>query len=329
MANIILTNECQRNCQYCFASKDKDRNEDFTVENFDKVINLLSTGPKLINLLGGEPTLHENFNLFLDKLLKDEFQVQVFTNGMLDEDKLNKLISVIDSNSINKDQLYFCVNINEEKYRSEDEDKLTRHFLKHMSSLAYPSFNIFEKEAKLDFLIDLVKEYDLDPLIKLGLGLPGGDKHLPLKDYREVGLKILEFSDKVKANDIGIIFDCGFPLCLFTLSEVSRLNSNPLNDLMFYCGTPLDIHPDMTATNCYPLAHLHKVSLDKFDKFEDLYHYFKYTFKCDVGLYEECTSCELFKKLCFSGCKGLYLKEKKEDNGQNIKKQTAGTWSRK
>lgn len=326
MANIILTSKCQRNCQYCFASEDKG--DDFTIENFNKVVNLLSTGPKLVNLLGGEPTLHKDFNLFLDILLKQDFQVQVFTNGMVEEHILDKTIDVIDSNSIKEDQLYFCVNVNEKKYRSEDEDKLTKQFFKRLNKLTYPSFNIFEKEASLDFLVGLVKEYDLDPIIKLGLGLPGGDKHLPLKDYREVGLKILNFSDKIKANDIGMMFDCGVPLCLFTLSEVNRLNSNPLNDLMYYCGTPLDIHADMTATNCFPLAHLCRVNLDKFDEFEDLYHYFKYTFKCSVGLYEECTSCKLFKKLCFSGCKGLYLKEKKEDDGQITKKQTEGTWSR-
>jgi len=325
MANIVLTNKCQRNCQYCFASKDK---EDFTIKNFDKVIKLLSTGPKLVNLLGGEPTLHPNFCLFLDKALKEGFHVQVFTNGMVQDKLLNDIIKVIDSNNLETDQLYFCVNINEKKYRSEDEDRLVNNFLKHMKKLAYPSFNIFERTADFNFTLDLIKDYDLDPVVKLGLGLPGGEKHLSLKDYREVALKILDLSDKAKDNDIGIIFDCGIPLCLFTLNEINRLNSNPLNDLMFYCGAPVDIHSDMTATNCFPLAKFHSVSLDKFNHFDDLYHYFKYTFACKVGLYEECTSCRWFKNTCFGGCKGLYLKEKKEENGQINQKQTRSTWSK-
>ena len=325
MANIVLTNKCQRNCQYCFASKDK---EDFTIENFDKVIKLLSTGPKLVNLLGGEPTLHPDFCLFLDKVLKEGFSVQVFTNGMVQDELLGNLINIIDSNNLETDQLYFCVNINEKKYRSENEDRLVNNFLKHMGKLAYPSFNIFERTANFDFLLNLIKTYNLDSVVKLGLGLPGGEKHLPLKDYREVALKILNFSEQLKYNDAGIIFDCGLPLCLFTLKEISILNSNPLNDLIYYCGSPIDIHSDMTATNCFPLSRFHKVSLDKFNHFDDLYHYFKYTFACKVGLYEECTSCRFFKNICFGGCKGLYLKEKKEEDGQTNKEQTDGTWSR-
>lgn len=308
MANLVLTTECQRKCPYCFAKDDQNKKLSFSWDSFVKAIDFISTGSKIINLLGGEPTLHPEFMRMLKYLISNDFTVQVFTNGMLSDDILTKLVNFINENTLEKDQLYFAVNINAKKHRSKEETLKQSKFLNSINSLAYPSFTIYEKDTNLLFLVDLVNKYNLDPTIKLGLAMPvinGSNTFLPLKNYRNVAENIMNLSDN--SNGITITLDCGFPLCMFTLDEIYKLNENKENDFMFLCGQPLDIHPDLNVTNCYPLSKLHKINIDKFETFDELNNYFKDGFVTPSGVFNtKCKECAFFRKICSGGCKGFY-----------------------
>ena len=309
MSNLILTTDCQRKCSYCFAGDDRDKGLLFSWESFIKVVNFF---PPAINLLGGEPTLHPEFIRMLDYLLVNNFTIQVFTNGLLSDDLLIELVNTINKYELKKDQLYFAVNVSSEKYRTKDETIKQIKFFKALTKLAYPSFTIYEKDTNLLFLLDLIKKYDLDPTIRLGIAMPvigGSNIHLPAKLYKNVAQSIINLSEN--SDNATIVFDCGFPLCMFTLEEISRLNKNEKNDFMFSCGQPLDIYPDLTVANCYPLSKLHKVSLNNFKTFNELNNYFRDGFSTPTGIYgDRCKECTFFKKICDGGCKGFYTPQK-------------------
>jgi organic radical activating enzyme len=127
MPNIILTTDCQRKCQYCFA-KDKIK-ENFSWEAFTKAVDFISTGPKIVNLLGGEPTLHKDFCRFLEHLIREDFKIQVFTNGMSED--VDNIKRIIDENELRPEQLLFCVNLNSPEDRTEKEIELQDNFLKN------------------------------------------------------------------------------------------------------------------------------------------------------------------------------------------------------
>jgi sulfatase maturation enzyme AslB (radical SAM superfamily) len=306
MANLLLTTDCQRSCSYCFAKEDRTKHLSFTWNNFLKALSFISTGPRALNLLGGEPTLHPDFMRMLEHLITNDYMVQIFTNGMVSHKLISQLKELFKRITLRKDQLYFAVNMNERKYRSEKEIYLQERFLDSMGKLAYLSFTIDDEDADLTFLPQAVNEFYLDNSIRLGLAMPvvGGDnKYLKPASYRKVAKKIVDLSRN--NDDIIITFDCGFSLCMFSMEEIAELTKDPKNDFSFICGTPLDIYPDLTMTNCYPLSKMHRIPMGKFKTIMDAYNYFEHGFTAPIGIYEECSSCPFFKQACLGGCKGF------------------------
>ncbi len=315
MANLILTSDCQRNCAYCFAQGNKDSGTAFTWEDFITATNFIATGPKIINLLGGEPTLHEDFIKMLEYLILNDFKIQVFTNGMLSGKQLNELINLLNRVVLREKQLYFAVNVNSEALRTEDETELQSRFFSSMDRLAYPSFTIHEKDINLLFLADIIEKYYLDPTIRLGLSIPvigGKNKYLPLSLYDNAAKSIINLAEN--SPGITITFDCGFPLCMFSLEEAAKLNSNEENDFMFMCGQPVDIYPDLSMTNCFPLSNMYKINISEFTDMPSVYKHFEEGFMTPVGIYgKKCQECTFFRKVCFGGCKGFYRPEENEE----------------
>lgn len=315
MANLILTTNCQRNCPYCFAQEDKTKNEIISWDNFLKASAFIASGPKIINLLGGEPTLHQDFSKMLEYLLFEDFNIQVFTNGLVSKKTIDSITRVLNKTILKENQLYFAVNFNEAKYRSKKEFEAQIEFSKAFNKLVYPTFTIHEAEVDLTFLLDIINECCLDKTIRLGLALPvvwGKNKYLPIEDYEKVAKKIIILSENAK--DVGIKFDCGFPLCMFTLDELVKLGQNSENDFAFICGQPLDIYPDLTVANCYPLSKVYKEHINNFSNITELYKFFDEGFSTPAGIYgEKCKTCTFFRKACFGGCKAFYRSNKGGD----------------
>ncbi|HLP61243.1 MAG TPA: radical SAM protein, partial [Candidatus Deferrimicrobium sp.] len=92
---IEITNHCQLNCPICL--KNETPPYSLTVEEFAGIIaNLLATEGKMdvINISGGEPTLHPELEAMIDiALAKGVVQVSVSTNGLrlLDDKKIRNM----------------------------------------------------------------------------------------------------------------------------------------------------------------------------------------------------------------------------------------------
>lgn len=308
MANLILTTKCQRKCTYCFAKNDRDTNMDFSVDNFKKAINFIGTGFKGVNLLGGEPTLHKDFVRMLDYGINKDFLIQVFTNGMASDETIKDIKGLLSKSALRDDQLSFAVNLNEYRYRSEEEIKLQKKFFKKLGNYAYLSFTIQDPDVDLTFLHQTIEEYGLNPTIRLGLALPifnSNNKHLPIDSYREAAKAIIHLADNSPGTSI--VFDCGFPLCMFTIDEIGKLNQNEENSFDFGCSHPIDIYPDLSVINCYPLSKVYKTHISKFDNIETLRKHLEETLMTAHGIHgKKCVECTFFGKICFGGCKGFY-----------------------
>jgi len=309
MANLILTTDCQRKCSYCFAQEDRDKNIAFTWDNFITASNFISTiEPKLVNLLGGEPTLHKDFPKILEYLILNDFLIQVFTNGIVSEKRMDEIYKVLKSITLREGQLKFGVNVNKKEDRSVNETEMQNEFFKRFYKITYPAFTIYEKGTDLSFLSDLIQKYLLEPVIRLGIAMPvigGKNKYLPIDQYRDAAQSIINLSKN--SPNITITFDCGFPLCMFDMAEIRELSQNENNNFSFVCGQPLDIYPDLTITNCYPLSKLCKVNIKDFKNITEVYDFFRTGFMTPIGIYgQQCLDCQFFMKICFGGCKGFY-----------------------
>ncbi|MBT8489822.1 MAG: radical SAM protein, partial [Deltaproteobacteria bacterium] len=88
MPNILLTNYCNLNCPYCFAGKMMSRKgNNISVHNFKKAVSYLKKNrEKHVGIIGGEPTLHPRFLDLMTYVIEQGFKVQLFTNGVMDEE---------------------------------------------------------------------------------------------------------------------------------------------------------------------------------------------------------------------------------------------------
>jgi pyrroloquinoline quinone biosynthesis protein E len=79
---LVLTNECNFECIYCFRSaKDKWNNELTTEEIFDLIDQAAALDIKYCSLTGGEPTLHPDFEKVVLRLLEKDIYPYISTNG--------------------------------------------------------------------------------------------------------------------------------------------------------------------------------------------------------------------------------------------------------
>ena len=309
--NLILTTDCQRKCQYCFAKDNLENPMQFTMENFKKVIDWIETDIRDVDriaLLGGEPTLHPDFINFIKYLLPRKLGILVFTNAMVEnKDFYKDIIDIAIENSVSSfPELGFCVNINEPKYRSKKENELQNLFFERLGRVSSLSFNIFEKEFNPYFLISTIKKYGLVKNIRLGIAVPLGNrnKHLKVEYYSNVAIKIMEFIRLAVEHKIIVGFDCGFTRCMFTEKNLQELNSLKTGSITFDCGPSIDIYPSMEATSCYPMSHILRENILDYTSFRELFYIWKQKFNKFNNIYLECIDCTHYIHYnCDGGCK--------------------------
>ncbi len=310
MSNIILTTDCPRKCRYCFAKDNSDNPMHFTMENFKKAIDWLEADTDLvyrIALLGGEPTAHPEFLNFLEYLLKKRIKTIVFTNGMVDDIRFySAIINMAQENEVkSKEDLGFCVNVNEEKYRSNKELFFQNIFFSNLGRVSNLSFNIFEIDFDPSFLVDMIKHYKLIPNIRLGLAAPLGNsnEYLKAEFYPAVAEKVLVLARKALEDNISIGFDCGWVKCMFTKENHKEMESLKISPLVYDCGTVMDIYPNLEVANCYPLSRVMRAKIDDFDSYGQLHSFWSKEVKTYTPIYDDCYSCKYFEKECAGGCR--------------------------
>lgn len=308
MSNIILTTKCQRKCPYCFAKDNKEKPMTFQMGNFVKAIDWIikdNTVASRVGLLGGEPTLHPKFTVFLDYILAKELNTVVFTNGMVEENDLLEIIKVASNNKVShSEQLGFCINVNEPKYQTVTEGRLQAGFLKMLGRVSILSFNIFNENCDFNFLVDLIEKYKMINSIRFGLAAPLGNRNsfMSPDGYKIIAEKLTEFATIRKKYNIKMGLDCGFTRCMFTEKQINILMDSPIDTLSFDCGPSIDIYPDLTVTSCYPLSRVKRTKIGDVS-YDDLYWKWTEEMKDMEPLYAECYECKWYNKGCNGGCK--------------------------
>jgi len=311
MSNIILTTDCPRKCSYCFAKDNKNDHMYFNMENFKIAVNWLTENNPYISrvgLLGGEPTYHPRFLDFIDYLLSKKISTVVFTNGMVEEINFyNKLIEIAYNNKV-KDlsNFSFCLNMNEEKYRSKIEEKLQSNFIKNLGRVTTLSFNIFEENFNPYFLINTIKENNMVPSIRLGLAAPLGydNDYLKIESFNFVGHKIVEFCKKATENKINIGFDCGFVPCMFFDEDFDILKSLAVENWAHNCEPPIDIYPNLEVSCCFPTSRVLRTKISDWPDTINLYDHWIKELNKIKPIYEGCQNCKYYlATTCGGGCK--------------------------
>jgi hypothetical protein len=302
MANLLLTLTCVRSCPYCFAKKEISHNKGSEFINWENIVyvaNFLKrTNESNISLLGGEPTLHPDFIDIVLYLISRDFSVNVFTSGIVSEERLNELSASL--KDLPRNQLNFVCNLNnpeQTETKNKNETKKVRHFLELMGPLVTPGFNIYRSDFDIAFLFDLICGFGLKKHIRFGIASPIPDSsnlHIEPVDTKSIINRLYSFRESFETFHIEPGFDCGFTLCAFTEEQLGfffKMN----RDIFFNCGPAFDITPDLDLFSCFPLSRFHRKSLYEFNSTKEIVEYYLDIHNCVrqeiPGIYKECDGC--------------------------------------
>ena len=311
MANILLTEKCVRACPYCFAKEylKESKENRLSWENLIYIADIFeSSNEKQLSLLGGEPTLHPDFIDFVLYLVQRNFNVNVFTSGIIPNGKLKTAAEFL--LKIPVKNLSFVCNYNHPDTSTAGETKQIEQFFRTFPKYISLSFNLYQQAFDFTFLVDAINKYGLKRYIRLGLAQPiPGQKNecLSLHEIRGIAGNFRNQLQILEENRIEIGFDCGMPLCVFSNEDIGRLFKVNRGKVKFYCRPAIDIGPDMQVWACFPLCNYEKKSLYDFNNVNEMIKYFSQQHndlrKERKGIFEECQTCTYFKEnLCSGGC---------------------------
>jgi MoaA/NifB/PqqE/SkfB family radical SAM enzyme len=303
MANISITNKCNRNCVYCFAG-DSRESLGKTAMDFDTYLYALNylerSGLKQVRLLGGEPTLHPLFRDMVSTALERDLDIMLFTNGLVSEPISSFL------GSVPRNKLAILLNTIHPLENDIQGTSRQKTFMKKFGRSTIAGVNIYSGEQELDYLIDYVNEFGLKKEIRLGLShtvQSGGNTYLHPKQYSTTGIKIARLKTRALKYGISLGFDCGFVPCMFPYDSLQSL-SEELKKAGNCCHPVIDFLTDGTFISCYPLNNFLKIRAGDDLDAKKLTAIFEN--KLDVfrgsGIYAHCSSCPLFGSRCNGGC---------------------------
>ncbi len=315
MANIVLTYKCNLNCPYCFANEFVNKtSQSISFEDFLKAYYFIKKTPQeRIGIIGGEPTLHPDFEKIIKFLnlenKKDKFNIpiQIFTNGL----EIDKYIDFL-----HKGNYSLLINCNS----PDDIGPSTYNKLRHNLLLLKKNFknkynigiNLYSNTMNYDYIFELLKELKQKNL-RLSMTVPNKVNDEPLTRENIYGKNkefLFSVFKKCKDNNVTPFYDCNtFVSCLVDYENIQFLKSfKSQYNLLCYssCKPIIDILPDLQVIRCFGLSDYLKVSLIDFENLEELRKFFiseidHYAKK--IPNFTECNSCKQMQLMdCYGGC---------------------------
>ena len=273
MPNIAITNFCNLQCKYCFADDMiQEEKKYMSFEDFQKVLRFLAVdeAPEVVGIIGGEPTLHPDFDLFLDELLDFRFHVGskclIFTNGIKLQPYLPKIL---------KERIDVLINCNSPQFQPQEDYNQLLQTLEMCGEaieedLIRCGCNIYlECKDYSYFWNDIVDKYHC-PVVRMSLVSPGKcynvwnsqekkyDYYSLLKPY------VMDFLREAQKRKVKVCFDCNqIPICMLTPEEMSMVVEVSEKLPRLQCDGGLDIDVNLKGFNCFS-TYDHHIEIDKF-----------------------------------------------------------------
>ena len=318
MSNILINENCNQRCPYCFASEFVNvKKNNMSFENFKKAVDFILTGYEgnkagQIGIIGGEPLLHPEFDRFMEYLNNKEEvkKVTIFTNAVFLKKHLDYVLH---------DKVGILINVNSPKDVGQDNfDKtvemidllINKYNRKRRLTIG---LNIYDN-IDYSFFINLADKYNFDR-VRVSIVVPAyGTEKKGIEHFLNLKAKVLEVTKALLVRGIKFKFDCNLPVpCIWSKEEIDDLE---LMGLCSYtrelipleqsvCQPVIDILPDLTAIRCFGLSDISKKNISEFKDIKELRDY--YIDKIDSvisqkPINEKCKECKLFPLKCYGGC---------------------------
>lgn len=314
MPNIAITNYCNLQCKYCFADDMIQEHKEFmNFETFQQILHFLSVEtPTRVGIIGGEPTLHPQFDLFLDELedfcSATDSRGLIFTNGIELEHYISKILDY---------KFELLVNCNSPQFLSKN------NYEKMLSSLnacgdaiktdvVRCGCNIYlECDDYSYFWNDIVDKFN-PTIIRASLVSPGkcynnwNNQEKKEEYYSLLKPRMINFIKEADRRGVKICFDCNqIPICMLTQEEKDLVIKVASKLPELQCEGGLDIDLDLQAFNCFS-TYEHRVNIQQFSAPSEVQNYLMIEYLYDLMKKNKdgmCQNCEKGKMhICQGAC---------------------------
>ncbi len=282
---VLITNTCNANCHYCF--KPNSKSEYISFDNFSKLACFFSeAGVPRIRLMGGEPSIHPDFNK-LTRIAQEKFSiVTIFTNGIsekISDFKPRKSDGInYNGNSFNK--------ISEQRFLLSEPGNRTLQIV--ISSSLYDV-------KKYEQAISRAKDIG-GSRFKIALSLNCGENIF--KERKILIQRYEHLLDYCDSKGLDTIIDHGMPLCFVYGSRLPiRKDGCWCNENC--CGL---VDVDMNFKMCYQHAKdfIPLIDNSEFTPFQILQNFVKrQLYKNYISAMNKiCLYCPFYDMKCNGGC---------------------------
>lgn len=244
--NLILTNQCNNNCSFCFAKKFKTEKEQWmTLDEIKKKTASLPRGAK-VSLLGGEPTLHPQIKEILEYLVSSNLEILVISNLLFSSEVRGQLLKFRD--------ILWLANASEivpskKKLWIENFISLKNNLSNNLHIGVGITLNNSLKDP-LGLLKDL---HEMTDFRSLRLSIDFSQRFENIYHNFVLGEQIEKIINWAGFFFIRPTIDCVIPPCLFRNDFTVRTLYNTLNYNKPTCKGAYDHFPSGKISYCFPL----------------------------------------------------------------------------
>jgi len=326
MSNVAILESCNYKCKYCFAEEftEHGNNKLMSLEDFKRVTDFLLQTSDGVGLIGGEPTLHPEFDKIVEYLIKREGikYVTVFTNGSSLMEHLNVLASskvgiLLNYNSPKELMRQFGEELGKVRFESAREQIIK--FNKLCPDKMTIGVNIFDTNTDWSHIVDIFQniENKKERVLRVSTVAPNinSDKKLNLVYYNEMAESLLTLLETAKDLVDRITFDCSkIPVCVMEqykerfegLLAFYETKGGTDYHKRYGCEPVLDVTVDLQVIRCFAMSRLAKVNMFDYKDMMEIYKYFKHGIDgiCyNMQINFLCNDCKLStNKQCNGGC---------------------------
>lgn len=315
MANIAIINFCNLKCEYCFADDMiHEKSKVISLEDYRKMLEFMSRTPENhIGIIGGEPTLHPQFEDILKETNKYCREVNtsatLFTNGI----KLKPYIPLLG------DRIELLVNCNSPKFvpsnlYSEMISTLDKfNELSMFDRRVNIGCNIYPSLDDYSYIWEIVDKYHIHH-IRHSVVSPGG-KFMHMRNdkesyYLSMKKKYIDFCKDAIKHKCELGLDCGrIPECYFTTEERAIADEATHGYHVDFCEPVIDITSDFKAVSCFGAYNAGSVDIRDFNTIMEVRRYLTANMSypaAKANCTGRCTTCKKHDLMqCSGGCLGF------------------------
>jgi len=309
MPNLVITNACNLNCPFCFASEYRCAPEaaaHMTVDEFRRQIAFADTDT--VRFCGGEPTLHPDFAAMLDFALHErDRRVLIMTNGIWPGTVSGHIAALPRQHT---DRITFLFNmLSPETYTPDQHQRLLATLAVVDPTRVTLGVTLYRVPFDFSFVLDLADRFRFTT-VRYSVAAPNitdpATWHLdPEWDFSALAEVVFHLVTEARARGLHVQSDCGYiPPCQFTPDQLAVLRRDP-EAIEFRCHGPVDIGPGGEAWRCYGLYADQRVATDAYESGAALAEDFAARAEdlADRFLFDTCEDCDFrARNECGGGC---------------------------